>query len=70
MRLLSVGMDTGIRSKEDGRPLYYTGIFSAMTANGIPCVFLSTEPKNPHPSTLSRWKQQTLNALGWTINQD
>lgn len=66
-RILTPGTFTGIYSSEDGRPLYYTGIFSRMTAHGLPCVFLSTDQTNPHPNTLERYTQQTLAKLGWTI---
>lgn len=65
MKELKKGDFTGIYSSIDGKPLYFTGVYSCMEYDGMPCVFLATDIHNN--LTFCRWSQQDLNKRGFTI---
>lgn len=65
MKELKKGDFTGIYSSIDGKPLYFTGVYSCMEYDGMPCVFLATDLHNN--LTFCRWSQQDLNKRGFTI---
>lgn len=65
MKELKKGDFTGIYSSIDGKPLYFTGVYSCMEYDGMPCVFLATDLNNN--LTFCRWSQQDLNKRGFTI---
>lgn len=65
MQELKKGDFTGIYSSIDGKPLYFTGVYSCMEYDGMPCVFLATDLNNN--LTFCRWSQQDLNKRGFTI---
>lgn len=69
MKELKKGDFTGFCTKEDNKPLFYTGIFDRMKdADGRPCVFLATDPENKN--TFHRWTQSDLLKRGYYITKN
>ena len=65
MQKLKKGDKTHIKSIENGKPLYFTGVIDEITFNNAPCVFLATNLNNKN--TYSRYSQTLLNAYGYYI---
>lgn len=68
MKELKKGDFTGIYTRDDNKPLFYTGIFDSMKdEDGRPCVFLATDPSNKN--TFYRWTQSDLLKRGYYISK-
>lgn len=62
---LKKGDKTTIKSTIDGSNLYYTGVKSCMTYDGLPLVFLARDINNKF--TFSQFSQQFLADHGYII---
>lgn len=62
---LKKGDKTAIKSTIDGSFLYYTGVKSRMTYDGLPLVFLARDINNKF--TFSQFSQQFLADHGYII---
>ena len=68
MKELKKGDFTGIYTRDDNKPLFYTGIFDTMKdEDSRPCVFLATDPDNKN--TFYRWTQSDLLKRGYYISK-
>ena len=68
MKELKKGDFTGIYTRDDNKPLFYTGIFDTMKdEDGRPCVFLATDTSNKN--TFYRWTQSDLLKRGYYISK-
>ena len=68
MQELKKGDFTGIYTRDDNKPLFYTGIFDTMKdEDNRPCVFLATDPDNKN--TFYRWTQSDLLKRGYYISK-